>query len=60
MAEQGLFGFDSSPLGGPYRKVAAPRRPALLAELPSSAAAVAVALEGVRLGDADVIDPTAA
>lgn len=59
VAERGLFGFDSSPLGGPYRKVAAPGRPVLLAELPSSAAAVAVPLKGVRFGDADIIDPTA-
>ena len=58
MAERGLFAFDSSPLGGRYRKVAAPSRPVLLAELPRSAAAVAVPLEGVRFGDADVIVPT--
>ncbi len=58
MAVRGLFGFDSNPLGGAYGKVAAPDRPVLLAELPESAAAVAVPLAGVRSGDADVIDPT--
>jgi hypothetical protein len=57
MAERGVFGFDSSPVGGPYRKVAAPSRPVLLADLPLSMAAVAVAL-GVSFASVGVIDPT--
>ena len=40
MAERGFFGFDGDPNGGPYGKVAAPRRPAHIDELPPEAAAV--------------------
>lgn len=39
-AERGFFGFDGDPNGGPYRKVAAPYRPAFVEELPPETAAV--------------------
>jgi hypothetical protein len=46
MAERGLYSFDSDPLGGPYRLVAAPLKPMLLESLP---AIVGVAVRRVTL-----------
>lgn len=40
LAERGFFGFDGDPNGGPYGKVAAPRRPVRIDELPPETAAV--------------------
>jgi hypothetical protein len=40
MAERGLFAFDSDPLGGPYRLIAAPQSPVALLDLPASVRAV--------------------
>jgi hypothetical protein len=35
MGERGVFAFDSTPLGGPYRIIAIPRVPVRLTELPA-------------------------
>ncbi len=40
-AERGLFAYDSTPTGGPYRLVAAPLVPARTSELPLAVADVA-------------------
>lgn len=54
LAERGFFGFDSSPNGGPYRKVAAPVRPIRVRELPGAVAGSMVALD-VRFATADEV-----
>lgn len=41
MAERGVYAFDSDPHGAPYRLVAAPEQPILIANLPEAAASVA-------------------
>lgn len=44
VAERGLFAYDASPSGGPYRKVAAPVVATRLDALPPAVAAVARAI----------------
>jgi len=56
MAERGLYAFDSTPNGGPYRLVAAPAAPIRIDSLPAAAADVVLRLRlGLRFELATVI-----
>jgi hypothetical protein len=59
-AERGLYAFDSDPLGGPYRRIAAPHTPIAVADLPPPIRGIAsrVVLPGLTFADATEIAHT--
>lgn len=55
LAERGLYGFDASPTGGPFRRVAIPSHPARVEALPAVVVAVAAVLPEVSFGQAESV-----
>ena len=55
VAERGFYGFDASPLGGAFGRVAVPMHPVRVVDLPAPVAAIMVVFRGVSLARAEII-----